>query len=1111
PNLAALGQLHEVGPWWFFTMELIDGVDFLQHVRARPARLPDVLRQLLEALCYLHATGKVHRDIKPSNVLVAADGRVVLLDFGLVTEAEAALQSTGGDIVGTPAYMAPEQAAGHRIDSAADCYALGVILYEALAGRLPFDGSAIEILLHKQERRPEPPGGPAELADLCMELLEPEPGRRLTAAAAVERLCGARPPARTTSIGPPLFLGRTGELAALQQAIGGAGVCHVEGESGVGKSALLAQLAAQLRGERAELRVLAGRCYERELTHHRAFEGVIDGLVRALAELPDAEVAALVPPDLALLARMFPALEELAALDPADRGQRRAGDVEARARAGVALRELLRRLAHRFRLVAVIDDVQWADRDSLRLLAELLRPPAPPIPWVLASRPMTGLAEALGVPVQAIRVDPLDAGLAEELAGRLLSAAGVTAADAAAIARETAGHPLHIAELVRHASEAGAGAGRGLRLDQAIVDRLARLPPAAQDVAELLAIAGAPVRPATLRRAADLPPAELQRALVVLRQAHLIRRGGAADDERVEPYHDRVREALAARVDARRAGLHERLAAALSAAGEPPELLVRHLEEAGQTARAARCAVDAAGRASASMASGQAAELYKAALRLGTWTADERRDLRIRLGDELAASACGREAAQTFLAAAEGADPETDLDCRRRAAEQLLISGWIDEGMQVLTGLLGQVGLALPATPRRALASVVWNRALLGVRGRRWRPRREAEVARADLARLDVYQAVSHGLSLVDNIRGADFNARWLRLALATGEPVRLTRALGTEALFLGSQGGRRMARARRLVGELSALADRAGSDYARAWAAGVDGLLDFFDGRFLRSAARVRAAEDLFRAQPLTGNYERSNLRIFQCHALSMALAVGELAPVQRAWLAEAEQRGDRYTETVLRRRCGILWLAAGDVDGALAELDHAHWTPPSDSFHLQHWYEVSARAEAALVAGTAAAELEATDRGLAALHDSLLDRVQIVRVPALWLQARVHLAAAADPHARAAAGRRARATAAAFLREGIAYATLFARLLQASERLRAGDPEAAAVHLHQAIAAAADDTAPYAAAARHRLAALLGGTAGADLAQQAATAFEQQGVSCPWAIADLLVPGYG
>src|SRR5438309_10056148 len=147
------------------------------YFRLDESRLRSGLRQLAEGVNRLHEMGKVHRDIKPSNVLVTDEGRVVILDFGLVEDIEPEARDTL--LVGTPDYMSPEQGAQLPISNSSDWYSVGVMLYEALTGVLPFTGRFFEVVMHKRTRKPVQPReinyeAPPDLNDLCMRLLRPD-------------------------------------------------------------------------------------------------------------------------------------------------------------------------------------------------------------------------------------------------------------------------------------------------------------------------------------------------------------------------------------------------------------------------------------------------------------------------------------------------------------------------------------------------------------------------------------------------------------------------------------------------------------------------------------------------------------------------------------------------------------------------------------------------------------------------------------------------------------------------------------------------------------------------------------------------------------------------
>ncbi len=669
PNLVGLDELFFEDDRWFFTMELLDGDDFVTHVTRRApgvayqstiresarrlppeetslaaapdlsafggpggrfdeARLRTALRQLLEGLSALHAAGKVHRDIKPSNVLVTREGRVVLLDFGLVTEAASGDRSTGGGVVGTPAYMAPEQAASGAVGPAADLYAVGAMLYEILTGHVPIEGAPLQILLEKQRHTPEPPasiadGVPSDLDALCVGLLRLEPATRPTAEEVLRSLAGERVSqvvAPRPSSASPVFVGRRAELDALRASFalttgGELASALVCGESGIGKSYAVRRFLAELVAEHPEAVVLEGRCYERETVPYKTLDGTVDALSRRLSHMSAADAAALLPARSSALAQVFPSMLRVSqvAKDHAD-VTRVSEPHELRQRAFGELRELLTRMALRRPTVIAIDDLQWADDEGLRALAEILRAPeAPPLLLVGTVRLPPGDVAALdraraAIPCEprVIRLGRLAQADARELARTLLErAAGAGAsdrlereegapacsprvADPESIAAEAGGHPLFVEVLARHGARGGS-TGDEVKLDDAIWARILGLEGATREMAELVAVAGKPIPQEVAAAAARVEPAEFNRRSAALRVANLVRTSGARWADAIEPYHDRVREAVVARLDPeRKRRLHEALAIAFEGAGQrDQEMLATHWREAGSGPRGA--------------------------------------------------------------------------------------------------------------------------------------------------------------------------------------------------------------------------------------------------------------------------------------------------------------------------------------------------------------------------------------------------------------------------------------------------------------------------------------------------------------------------------------------
>jgi class 3 adenylate cyclase len=494
PNIVTVHDIAEEHGHTFIVSQYMAGGSVADALAAADShRLPiaEAVRigvEVCGALEFAHARGVIHRDLKPANVWLSEDGRVKLGDFGLALAAESPRLTVEGMVLGTVAYLPPEQALGRGVDERSDLYSLGALLYELVTGRPPFVGDdAVAVISQHLNTVPVPlswhnSGIPQALESLVTALLAKSPDDRPASAAAVrERLLDAGSGPAPQPIAPGLppgiqnltrnrlawrFVGRQDELSTLHDAIDRAGtgdgsLVMVVGEPGIGKTRLTeeAGVYASLRGAT----VLVGRCYEGDagLPYLPFVEAIRQHVhdsdaAELRTELGDAggDVAKLV-------SEIRQRIPDLPSPTPADPEQERWRLFE-----GVAT--FLVNAARRRPILLVLDDLHWADTPSLLLLRHV-------------ARRLTGSRLVIVGTYRDVELDrrhPLSdtladlrrerayerillRGLTTREVGELIEAAAdrsldeVTRAFAPLLQRETEGNPFFIAEIVRHLVQSG--------------------------------------------------------------------------------------------------------------------------------------------------------------------------------------------------------------------------------------------------------------------------------------------------------------------------------------------------------------------------------------------------------------------------------------------------------------------------------------------------------------------------------------------------------------------------------------------------------------------------------------------------------------------------------
>ena len=1184
PNLVKLYELGRAEDGWFIAMEYVAGKTLMEHlgvvtkdvssdrmtsvphVGATMNELISTFRQLARGIQALHGAGMLHRDLKPSNVMVSA-GRVVVLDFGLVrdlSEQPGALTEEGS-AAGTPAYMAPEQTHPGDLSEQCDWYAYGVMLFEALTGTLPFDGGVFDLVIAKREQvAPRPrdrnPSVPAHLDELCSALLARNPQERPDAADVLAILdpdashqsedhtqtdtATYQTDLRSHKNANPFF-GRVEEADQLWNALervegGEPAVVHLSGISGSGKSALVEHFLERVEsavrpGEVDNVLVLRGCCYEREAMPFKALDSVIDALARHLVTLPDVVVSHLLPTGIDALSRLFPVLQRLRAVQHLLSIRPHDGNESSdRLRAEAALRELFARLSDRNDVVIWVDDLQWGDLDSARILKDWMAEGRElPIMLLLSYRSdevatSECLRFLLGAdvgeqPGEHIRLRALDEeNLGSLCVGRMGPWAESQGQLVAQIVREADGSPF-LAEQLTTLARAKLQQGEtdfDVSVGNLVALTSAMLPEGAGRLLDILAVAGGPIRLRLALRAADIGKGGREH-VHTLRRLQLVRSRTIAGDRYLEVYHDRIREHVVSSLstpDSQR--VHGALLQALEYhERSDPGLLHTLALAAGERVAALRYGLVAADRATSALAFEHAAGLYACCLDLAGHrcapmdaisTSDDRRSQRTKmilrkLADALAWCGRGASAAEMYLRAAELADAGEALQLRRFATSHFLRSGRFEEGEALLRALLNDTGMGLPETEGRLMAALVWERGRLALRGLGYKKRSAAETPAALLERIDLVAALRHELMLIDPLRAALLLMRQARWALDAGEPRRIMEALcGLCSVASATGTDRGLQRAEALLVHIDELAEEVDSPSARGLAMAARALVYWTVGRSQDAIGPAQEAERLYRlpeaSQTYGGYYISLGVTSIRIGAHYYLAEFRASEAILQAALREVNATDNRAARLYLSPNEVNYLLTYDRGDEALAQLRQQRAQLPKNGFGMYHALHITSVCFAACATGR-------HEWGLACLQE---DWPRFLKSPirhAAFIRVLVHgarIQLLLNQHV--AMHRKGRSLPVAKLKVEIdsldksplrGVAGSFAKLARARLALLAGDRPAAHKHLERSHSLA--DRQLDRERAKYAIGVLLGGQDGLKMQQSAVQYLSDQGLPDP------------
>jgi len=658
PNIVAVYDAGEEDHTPFIVMELLMGGSLYDK---KPESLDETIsisRQICAALGHAHQHGIVHRDLKPENVLRSGNGLVKLNDFGMA-HSFSSRNSTDGTLLGTVYYIAPESIQGQLVDGRADLYALGVMLYEWLTGRLPFTADDPVAVISQHLYAPIVPPHiyfaqiAPELETLILALLCKDPDDRPESAAAVDKVLAGinsgqvsdlplTPSYKLERVVRGKLVGRENELelgkAAWQQAITGSSqMLLVSGEPGIGKTRYVHELIAYatLSGGRC----LVGECFSEGGAPYEPLAPMIreslgEG-VKKRPELPDYVISDLV--------KITPGLDWLQVDIPPRQIQDAASEQQHIFESVFTWTDALSKQTP---LLLFFDDIHWGDSATLLLIRHLAhRTQDQRVLFILSYREIELrdedlanrilnelLRDHLATRVKLTRFTPE---LTGEMVATMLTPAGHIDPELVdAIFRETEGNPFFIEEVCKALLEEGllccergewvSPGIENISIPQSVrltvQSRLSRLPEDAQELLRLAAVIGREFEYNILVKACDKMEDRIIECLEEAEKAQIIRelKKGASEGVTFAFEHALIPATLREEISGlRRQRLHRRVAQAVEAIHpDDYETLSYHYEECGDADKAFDNYRKAAARALSIYANQEAMQYYEKALDL---------------------------------------------------------------------------------------------------------------------------------------------------------------------------------------------------------------------------------------------------------------------------------------------------------------------------------------------------------------------------------------------------------------------------------------------------------------------------------------------------------------